>query len=246
MTPARVVVLWSQALGLVVAAVGAVLFGGDLGVSAALWGGAAGIGGAVALVSFYQGLASGRMAVVAPVAALVGAGLPLVVGLALGERPSGFALTGMAIALPAIWLVSQAEGDFDLNGLGLALTAGIGFGLFFVFLGQTPDDAGLWPLVPARIASVLTMTVATVATKTPVRVARAAIPGITVAGSGDMMANMLFLAAVQSGLLSVVSVLASLYPAVTVILARVFGERVTPTQGFGVALAVLAAGLIAL
>lgn len=244
--PAPVVVFWSQALGLFAAIAGALLVGGELQSSSVIWGSAAGVGGAVALVAFYQGLASGRMAVVAPIAALVGAGLPVVVGLVLGERPRGLTLVGMAIALPAIWLVSRVETGFDWNGLGLALTAGVGFGLFFVFLGQAPDDAGLWPLVPARIASVLTMAVAIMATKTPLKVARKTYPGIAVAGVGDMLANMLFLLAVQTGLLSVVSVLASLYPAVTVILAWSFGERVTAAQWSGVGLAIAAAAFIAL
>jgi len=103
--PAQVVVLWSQAVGFFVVLAGSVLIGGALDVGSALWGAAAGVGGAVALVSFYQGLATGRMAVVAPVASLVGAALPVVAGLALGERPGSLTLAGIAVAIPAIWLV---------------------------------------------------------------------------------------------------------------------------------------------
>ena len=243
--PAQIVVLWSQAIGFFVALFGSAFVGGVLDLNSALWGAAAGVGGAVALVSFYQGLATGRMAVVAPIASLVGATLPVVVGLALGERPGSLTLAGIAVAIPAIWLVSGGEAGSERTGVGLAVAAGVGFGAFFIFLGQTPDEAGLWPLVPARIASVATMTAAALYARSGFRVDRRLTSGIVVAGSGDMLANMLFLAAVQIGLLSVVSVLASLYPAVTVILARLFGERVSVSQWLGVVLAVVAVGLIA-
>ena len=244
--PAPVVVLWSQSVGFFVAVGGAVLIGGRLDVASALWGAAAGVGGAVALVSFYQGLATGRMAVVAPVASLVGAALPIVAGLILGERPGTSTLVGIAVAIPAIWMVSGGDEAAGRAGLGPAIAAGVGFGVFFIFLAQTPDEVGLWPLIPARVASVSTVSAVIAFSRSDVGLERRLYPLIFVAGSGDMLANMLFLAAVQSGLLSVVSVLASLYPAVTVILARFFGEPVSGTQWIGVALAAVAVGLIAL
>ncbi len=221
------------------------LIGGVLDLSSALWGATAGVGGAVGLMSLYRGLATGRMAVVAPVSSLVGAGLPVLVGLVLGERPGSLALTGIAMAVPAIWLVSGAGAGSGRTGIGLAIAAGIGFGVFFIFLGQTPDEAGLWPLVPARFTSVAKMAAAVLHSQAGLQIDRRLTAGIIVAGSGDMLANMLFLAAVQTGLLSVVSVLASLYAAVTVILARLFGELVSARQWLGVVLAVVAAGLIA-
>lgn len=243
--PVQVVVFWSQAIGLVVALIGSALIGGVLDLSSALWGAAAGVGGAVGLMLLYRGLATGRMAVVAPVSSLIGAALPVPVGLVLGERPGNLALTGIALALPAIWLVSGAGGGSGRTGIGLAVAAGIGFGVFSIFLGQTPVETGLWPLVPARVASIATMAAAVLQSQTGLQIDRRLTAGILVAGSGDMFANMLFLAAVQTGLLSVVSVLASLYPAVTVILARLFGEVVSARQWLGVVLAVVAAGLIA-
>jgi drug/metabolite transporter (DMT)-like permease len=244
--PAQIVVLWSQAVGFFVAVAGALIIGGRLDPVSALWGAAAGVGGAVALVSFYHGLATGRMAVVAPIASLVGAGLPIGVGLALGERPPSTTLAGIAVAIPAIWLVSGGyAGEGGRAGVGLAVAAGVGFGVFFIFLGQTPEEVGLWPLIPARVASVATMTAVAVVTGVGFRIERSLYGGILVAGAGDMTANFLFLVAAQTGLLSVVSVLASLYPAVTVLLARLFGERVSRSQWIGVALAVVSVGLIA-
>lgn len=243
--PAQAVVLWSQTVGFFVALAGSAVLGGVLDRRSMMWGAAAGVGGAVGLVSLYQGLSTGRMAVVAPVASLVGAGLPVLVGLVLGERPGSFTLAGIAVAIPAIWLVSGGDTVSERPGVGLAVAAGLGFGAFFVFLGQTPDEAGLWPLVPARVSSVATVVAATLYCRTGFQVDRRLTAGILLAGSGDMVANMLFLAAVQSGLLSVVSVLASLYPAVTVVLARIFGEAVSRSQWSGVVLTVVAVGLIA-
>ena len=243
--PAQVVVLWSQAIGFFVAIAGSAVIGGVLDPTSMLWGAAAGIGGAVGLMSLYRGLASGRMAVVAPVSSIVGAGLPVVAGLVLGERPGSATLAGIAVAIPAIWLLSGGGAGSERTGVGLAVAAGVGFGIFFIFLGQTPEEAGLWPLVPARVSSVATVAAAVVYARTGFRVERRLTAGILVAGSGDMLANMLFLAAVQTGLLSVVSVLASLYPAVTVILARFLGESVSLSQWLGVGLAVVAVALIA-
>lgn len=237
--------LWSQLIGLFVALLGASLLEGSLDGRSALWGAAAGTAGALALAAFYRGLSTGRMAVVAPIAGLVGAGLPVVAGVAFGERPNPLAWLGIALALPAIWLVSGSGVDKQPGGLGLALVAGVGFGLFLIFISRTSDGAGLWPLVPARVASVTVMIALLIGSRTSAAVPRSAVPGVMVAGAGDMAANMLFLVAVQTGLLSVVSVLASLYPAVTVLLARAFGEGVSSIQWVGVVIAAVAAGLIA-
>ncbi len=242
---APVVVLWSQSVGFFVAVAGALVIGGRLDWASALWGAAAGVAGAIALVSLYQGLATGRMAVVAPVSSLVGASLPIVAGLATGERPAASTLAGIAVAVPAIWMVSGTDDGAGRAGIGFAIAAGVGFGIFFIFLAQTPDEVGLWPLVPARVASISTMAAVIGFRRTGVGVDRKLYPLIGVAGSGDMLANMLFLAAVQTGLLSVVAVLSSLYPAVTVVIARFFGEAVSRSQWIGVVLAVVAVGLIA-
>lgn len=242
-----VVVLWSQLVGGAVAVGGAVVFEGTLDASSAVWGAAAGLGGGTGLAALYHGLATGRMAIVAPVSGLVGAGLPVLVGLGLGERPAPLTLAGIAVALPAIWLTSRPRsGQVGLRGIAPAVLAGVGFAAFFVFLDQTGDGAGLWPLVPARIASVALMSVVLSSLRRPVAATAAAIPGIVVAGAGDMAANMLFLSAVRLGLLSVVSVLSSLYPVVTVVLARLAGEDVSPGQWSGVGLSMVAVTLIAL
>ena len=244
--PPMVVVLWSQMVGLVVVLASSIVVGGTLDGNALAWGAAAGLGGGVGLAGLYHGLATGRMAIVAPISSLVGAGLPVIVGLALGDRPGVLTLIGVALALPAIWMTSRPDsGPLDRRGVLPAVIAGVGFAVFFIFLDRTSDGAGMWPLVAARTTSVALMALLLAALRRPTRVDVGAVPGIVVAGSGDMAANILFLIAVRTGLLSVVAVLSSLYPVVTVVLARVFGESVSRTQWLGVALSVLAVGLIA-
>ena len=249
--PASSVVLWSHLLGLVLllastAFVSGEVVGGDL-----LIGALGGLCGAVGVGLLYKGLSIGQMSVIAPVTALLSAAVPVVAGYVAGERPRGTAVAGMVLALVAIVLVS-AEGDgslrpTDLRGVTYALGAGMGFGLFFVALSHTGDDAGLWPLVAARAASVSVLGAAALV---GVVSRRAPIPGsrglTAAAGALDAQANVLYLLAVRQGLVSVISVLAALYPVSTVILARVvLHERFAKVQIAGMALALPATILMA-
>lgn len=243
------VVAYSQLIGLAGAAVVlAFLPAADL-TSADLWfGAAAGLAGGGALVVFYQGLATGRVMVVAPVAALMSAVVPVTAGLVLGERPTLLAALGVAASLPAIWLVSAGArvDDHEATRGWMGLVAGIGFGLFFVLIAQTPAESGLWPLVPARAVSVSVIAVLGVTTGSMIVNARN-LGLIAAAGLLDMAANIAFLVASRTELLALVAVVTSLYPAATVILARVvLHERLRGRQPLGLALAVLGVSLIAL
>ena len=214
------------------------------------WGAAGGLAGAVALVCFYWALAAGTMSVVAPLTAVVSAVVPVVTGLALGERPSAWALLGVALALPAIALIARetAEGHRRATRKVLlaALAAGAGFGFFFVALARTTGDSGLWPLVAARAASISLLALVVAVTGRRPAAARAALAMILTAGVLDTTANALYLAAASRGLLSLVAVIAALYPASTVVLARVvLGERVQRWQLGGFALAAVAVALVA-
>jgi uncharacterized membrane protein len=243
--PAVTVVLWAHIIGLAVVLVGATAFGGTLDPASIGWAMGAGAAGALGLVALYHGLATQRMAAVAPTAAVVGAAIPVITGIALGERPTFPSVFGIVIALPALWLVSlTSEGRHSLE-VGPGLLAGGGFGAFFVLLAQVPETGSLWPLVPARIASATLLTVIVVLTGKPLTVGRAAVPGVGVAGATDVLANMFYLAAVQRGLLSTVAVLSSLYPAVTVVLARLRGESLSSMQWTGVTLSIISLALIA-
>jgi drug/metabolite transporter (DMT)-like permease len=248
---AVVVTFVSQCAGLVSLLVVLPFAHGDGVVGADLaWGAAGGFAGAVALVCFYWALAAGTMSVVAPLTAVVSAVVPVVTGLALGERPSAGALAGVALALPAIALIARETAETrrraDRRVLLAALAAGVGFGFFFVALARTSGDTGLWPLVSARTASIsLLAVVLAVAGRRP-RVGAEVRVTVVAAGVLDTTANALYLAAANRGLLSLVAVIAALYPASTVVLARVvLGERVQRWQLGGFLLAALAVSLVA-
>ncbi|MGY1689815.1 EamA family transporter [Geodermatophilus sp. SYSU D01105] len=246
------VVALSQAAGLT-----ALLFllpwlGGDPTPADLLWGATAGVAGAAGLVLFYRALAGGVMSVVAPVTAVSAAALPVVVGLGFGERLAWWAVVGIGLALVAVVLVAAEEGLGSLrrarpSSLVPALAAGAGFGLFFVLLDGTREAAELSPLVAARVVSVALVVVLALSTRQSLRVPRAALPIVLVAGLGDMTANALFLLATQQGQLAITGVLASLYPVSTVVLAQVvLRERLAGTQVAGLAAAGAAVVLIAL
>jgi drug/metabolite transporter (DMT)-like permease len=186
------------------------------------------------------------MGLVAPVAAL-GVIVPVAVGVASGDRPSAVAVVGVVLGVGGATLASRAPGPASTRGLGLALVAAAGFGGFFALLAPAADHDVLWAVIAARIASVPLVLVVALLIRARLAVDRADLPRVLVAGVLDSSANLLFAAATQRGLLSVVSVLGSLYPVATVALARaVLGERMGPIQGVGVCAALVGVGLIAL
>lgn len=250
----------SQAIGATLLVVLVPIVGGSPSPGVLALGAGAGIAGALALVVFYRAMGSGAMSVVAPVSALSAAALPVIVGLVTGEHPSPVALVGVVIALAAIGLVSQhgpaapddtemdeqAPGTSRRTTVLLGLLSGALFGVLFLFLDGVADEAGLWPLVGARLASVPFLLLLALATRTAVRPARSSWPIITACGVFDMGANALLVLAFGRGLLVLVSVIGSLYPASTLVLARVvLHERVSRVQGAGLLVAALAVVLIA-
>jgi drug/metabolite transporter (DMT)-like permease len=226
--------------------------GGDPTRGDLAWGLLAGLGNGTGGVFLYRGLANGRMSVVAPLSAVGAALLPVVVGVATGERPSAITWLGVACAFPAIWLVSRSH-DHPVSaagarGLGVVdgLLAGLGFGLLFTALGQVPDSAGLQPLAVTQATSVVAIiALATLLRQTWLPRERYAWRAVTIGvlGAG---ATTLFLLATQAGLLSVASVLSSLYPAVTVLLAvTLLREHIHRPQAVGLTLALAAVALVA-
>ncbi|MBK8333656.1 MAG: DMT family transporter [Acidimicrobiaceae bacterium] len=221
--------------------------------SASTWGWSAfaGVVGALGIAGLYHGFAHGEISVVAPTSAVVGAVVPVVVGLVTGERPSALALVGIVIAVTAVALVSGAIGTHQHNTprriVVLAVGVGACFGLLFVALDRADAASGVWPLVIARLASVpLLFAIAGASGARPAR-HRASLQLAVVAGVFDMGANVLYLAAVRGGMLAIVSVVASLYPASTVALAfTVDGERLTKWQAVGLGAAALALVLVSL
>jgi drug/metabolite transporter (DMT)-like permease len=197
-------------------------------------------------------MAGGVMSVIAPVTSLCAAALPVLAGLAFGERIGVAAAVGIVLALVAVVLVAAEGGLRSLRSvrpaaLGPALFAGAMFGLFFVLLHRTGPGAGLWPLAPARLVSVLLVGAVVLLRRERLPLPRAALAPLVLAGVGDMAGNALFLLASQRGDLAITGVLASLYPASTVLLAQlVLREPLARSQAAGLATAAAAVVLIAL
>ena len=221
------------------------------------WGAAAGIAGGTGVLFLYRGLAVGRMSVVAPITGVVAAALPAVFGLAIGERPGIVSLAGVVLALVAVVLVSSAppptdEADVELteeqsSGVSHAFAAGMSFGLFFVFLDLAGEGAGVWPLVGTRGASLGLVGTALLLLGRPLKPPAGTVVAMGAAGLLDVAANVFYLVSTRYGLLTLVAVLTSMYPAVTVLLARVIlNERMIRKQLAGLALAGVAIAMIVL
>jgi len=245
-----VVTVVSQSFGCIVLGVAVLLWPEVTVESSDLWWGAlAGVGGGLGLMCFYPALATGPMSVVAPTTAVCSAVVPLVAGLVLGDRPSGPAMAGVLLALPAIVLVARESGSHGRaqpRTVMMAVAAGVGFGWFFIGVSQASEHSGLWPLVGARVASIGMVGLACLLSGRSLRPTVGTTPLVASAGMLDLVANTLYLLAATRGLLSVVAVLGSLYPASTVLLAMWFlHERLSRAQAVGVAMAVGAVALIA-
>jgi uncharacterized membrane protein len=303
---ARSVLLVSLPIGLVVLIAAALFTGNSLSSHDAVWGLIAGLAGGTGLIVFYGALARGPMSVVAPVAALVSALLPVGAGLLRGERPGPSVLIGVAICLTAICLVSleeparsgqmaQPAPSRSARGPVLAALSGMCFGVFFILLREAGRDGGLWALVasraagfavviavglvgwatarwsgaslskrppasasaappapappPVRSAPVRSVAVRSVAVRPAlarlIPADRAALLIAILAGALDSLANVLYLFATRAGMLSLAAVLTSLYPAITVLLARaIYSERLRMVQRLGVVLALLGVALV--
>ena len=247
------VVLVSYPVALVLLTALALGFGGHVSSGAVVWGALCGVSQAFGVWWFYAALGAGPISVVSPLTAILVAGVPVGVGLALGERPSSLAYAGIVVALIAVVLVSREVRDedssphrFTTKVAWLTVGSGLAFGLNFVLIDQAPVEAQLWPLVFARLsASALVLVIALVTRNlavpsgVPLRLALAA-------GVLDTIANVAMLWALQSSMLSLAGVLISLYPAATVVLALVvLKERVRWWQAVGMGLVLASVAMIA-
>lgn len=229
------------------------LTGGAITTAALVWGALSGIGGGVGTVALYRGLARGQMAVAGPVSAAGAAVVPVVAGLLFGERPSAVTLAGVVLVVPAIWLISSGPGDGERRG-GLVegavdgMVAGLGFGLLFLGLGRAGHGSGLWPTAFGQVTSLAVLVLFTAAMRGRVHGPRGTTAQrLAAVGSGVLgaAATVTYLVSTRFGLLVVVAVLGSLYPGITVLLARfVLHERMSRWQLAG--LGVAAAGIVAI
>jgi drug/metabolite transporter (DMT)-like permease len=250
------VALMSQLGGAVSIAAFAAFAGGSPTSTDASWAVVAGCFEGLGTAFLYRGLASGRMGVVSPVSGVGSAVLPIVVGLAAGERPAALVWVGLAMALPAIWLVSRTPSDPQSGGPGRSgfvdgVLAGVGFGGMFAALAQIGPDAGYFPLVINQLVGGVVIVV--VAGVLRIRWRPQTRGDLTVALAAGLLAGLLaglstglFLTATHQGYLVVAAVLTSLYPAFTVLLAAtVLREHIHRSQGVGLGLCLLSIAFVA-
>jgi drug/metabolite transporter (DMT)-like permease len=271
--PVFAVMAVGHGVGLLLLITLALVWGERLPPAASLaWGLAAGLAGVVGLAALYRALAIGRMGLVAPVSAVITAALPVLFGAATEGLPGAWTLAGFGIALVGIWFVAGAGGGASGRaGLGLALLAGCGFGVFFILIDRAGESAVFWPLAATRCGSLAVVLPLVLARRRyedrrsriedrdlrssvldPRSSALGLIPDrrllvpMLLSGTLDAAGNAFFVLATQSGRLDVAAVLASLYPASTVLLAALLlGERVTRAQVVGIGAVLAAIALIA-
>ncbi len=212
------------------------------------WAAGAGIGGMVGITALYRGLAVGRMGVVAPVTGVLGAAIPVAFGFVVEGVPQPVAIVGIIAALVAVVLVTRAPGHGadHPSGVEWALLAGVAIGWFNICIGQFGGDSAFGLLVIIRLLQAAMMAVMIVLWRQPWRLPRDTIPKIAVIGMLDMVGNAAFILAAGAGALAIATVLASLYPVTTVVLAIVIlRERLTRSHVAGIALTAVAITLIA-
>jgi drug/metabolite transporter (DMT)-like permease len=251
--PLLAVLTISQTGGLVVIAL-TVAMSGRAAPSAGFvpYAALAGAGGLAGLAAFYRALAIGKMGVVAPISSMAVL-VPVVVGLATGDRPSGVQYVGGVVGIAGIVLASRersedaSAGSRVAAGVWLSLLSGLGFGIFFVAMDVAADYDPLWAAFANRASSLSLGWFAVLAFRPSFRpVGRADLPVLFSMGALEMAANVAFAFAATEGLLSLTAILASLYPVVTLLIARaVLHERLQPTQKAGVVGALAGAALIA-
>lgn len=254
------VIVVSQGLALLLAVAVSPWFPGTPELEDIGWGALAGAAYAVGILLLYLGLARGTMSVVAPITGVSALSLPVAFGLFTGERPSPFALLGIGLSVVAIVLTSRSqapqsapspsEGPSPGSGarsiVAIALGAGLGMGLFFIFLSRAGKDAGFLPLCATRLVAVVGYLGVALGARHPLGLSGSSLRLSLSGGLLDVTANALYFLSLREGLLSLSATLTSLYPATTVLLARLFlREKIGPLQKLGLSLAAAAAVLIA-
>jgi drug/metabolite transporter (DMT)-like permease len=247
------VVLVSYPVTMVLLGVLAAVIGGPISAGAVVWGSLGGISQACGEWWLYAALGAGPISVVSPLTAVVTAAVPVGVGIAIGDRPGVLAAAGIAMAMVAVVLVSREATDEDVTPHRFTTTvalltigSGVAFGLNFALIHQAPVESRLWPLLFARMSATMLVIIVAAASRNlrvpsgkPLRLALT-LPVL------DASANVAMLLALHASLLSLASVLISLYPVATVVLAMaVLRERVTRWQALGMILAAVSVSMIA-
>jgi drug/metabolite transporter (DMT)-like permease len=245
-----IVLFWSQLVGLAGVAVWIAVSGAARPGAALLWAAGAGIAGAVGLGCLYRGMAVGAMGIVAPISATSPV-VPLAVSVLRGDSPAAVQWAGIALALAGVVLVSREPAGSGVGGrvaagVGLALVAALGFGLFIVGLGEAAQESAAWATATARFTSVLALVLVLGSTRRVPRVPRGLLLPVVAVGAFDTGANVLIAVATTRGSLGIVAVLSALYPLTTILLARaILHERLGAGRTTGGLVALAGAALIA-
>jgi drug/metabolite transporter (DMT)-like permease len=242
------VIIASQIVGVVMLAGLALIFGEAAPPTPhLLWGGLGGAAGMIGLIAFYRALAGGRMGVAAPVGGVIGAAVPVILGAIVDGWPGATKAAGFALALAAVWLIARSEETSTrADGLGLAIVAGLCFGIFFAAIHRASQVAVFWPLVAARLTSLGLLFVYTGLTRQPRLPERSHAVLIILVGVLEVGGNAFYALAARAGRLDVAAVISSLYPAGTVWLAwLILKEHITRVQIVGIVAALAAIVLIA-
>ena len=251
------VVLVGQASGALVMLAAGLTVPGSPAAPDFAWAVMAGVGSAIGSIFLFRGLARGRMGLVAPISAVGAAAVPVMVGVALGERPSWLVWVGVLVALPGIWLVSrettsdrpEERGRRSSRAQGVVdgALAGAGFGILFVALAQISENAGFLPLATNQLVGAILTLVLAASLRQPWRPRRGVVGWGGVSGVLGASGTLAFMVATATTSLGIAAVLASLYPAVTVLLAAsVLGERIGTGQRVGIGVCTLAVATLAI
>ena len=241
---------WNHVAGAITVLAIAPFLDGSLSGKLILWGSLAGVGGAIGVMGLYTGFARSDIAVVSPIAAVGSATWPVVWSVLFGDSPTGLVVAGIVTGIAAIWLVSGGSRQVlagDRDGLRFGLISGLGFGAQLIFLSFTSDGSSIWALLPARMAGgILIAGVGLWLGRSLLLPREARKPGIA-AGSLTAIGNGFFVIAAGLESLAVATVVAAMFPAATVLLARiVFHEILTARRLIGLALALAAVALVSM
>lgn len=245
------VAFWSNFVGLVLSGLVAftyhLVFGAAFTLSDLAWGALSGVAAVAGVVAYFEGLARGQMAVVAPVSAITLSLIPFLFGVLIGERYGLLPWIGVVVAAPAMWLTVATKTREDRPGKAIyGLGAGLGFSLMFIGLAQVSGEAGMWPLIPFKCAGVATAGFLVRVRGVPLGLPRKNLL-LALAAGGSVLANLTYLLAVRIGPLGLVAVASSLYPAVVAVMAfLVYREKAPPQRIAGLLLSLVALSLIAL
>jgi drug/metabolite transporter (DMT)-like permease len=262
--PVLTVLMLVETASVVVALPVASMSPGPARLAGLVWGISAGVVGGLGLIIFYVGLAAGPMSVVAPVSGLVSTVLPVAVALTEGERPGAAVYAGALLCLVAIVLASSgterdraggtsaaAPAGLPVPGraIGYGIASGTSFGLFFLLIRNAGQSGELWPVAAGRIGELAVVVIVAAVLRRgllPRGAGGKLLFAAATAGAIDMVANICYVAATRTGMFGLAVVLASLYPGVTVLLARVvLGERLRWVQRAGLGLAAIGIILVA-